>query len=91
MSASEGLPPEPPGAPERTPSRGYLFTSKRQQPVNTVRWYYRIFQGAPDLIRELLPGSAAAANALGLDPAAAAGTAGSPGGLAGGERLIRHP
>ena len=24
-------------------------------------------------------------------PAAAAGTAGSPGGLAGGERLIRHP
>ena len=55
MSASEGLPPEPPGAPERTPSRGYLFASKRPQPVNTVRWYYRIFQGAPDLIRELLP------------------------------------
>ena len=41
-------------------------------------------------VRELLPGSAAAANALGLDPAAAAGAAGSPGGLAGGERLIRH-
>jgi len=52
--------------------------------------YYRIFQGAPDLIRELLPGSAAAANALGLDPAAAAGAAGCPGGLAGEERLIRH-
>jgi hypothetical protein len=38
--------------------------------VNTDRWYYRVFQSAPDLIRSLLPGSAAAANALGLDPAA---------------------
>jgi len=35
--------------------------------VNTEHWYYRVFQSAPDLIRELLPGSAAAANALGLD------------------------
>jgi hypothetical protein len=25
--------------------------------VNTDRWYYRVFQGAPDLIRALLPGS----------------------------------
>lgn len=90
MSASEGLPPEHPGAPERTPSRGYLFAGKRPQPVNTVRWYHRIFQGAPDLIRELLQGSAAATNALGLDPAATSGEAGSPGGLAGVERLIRH-
>jgi predicted transposase YdaD len=38
--------------------------------VNTDRWYYRVFQSAPDLIRSLLPGSAAAANALGLDPGA---------------------
>ena len=38
--------------------------------MNTDRWYYRVFQSAPDLIRELLPGLAAAANALGLDPAA---------------------
>jgi len=38
--------------------------------VNTDRWYYRVFQSAPDLIRSLLPGSAATANALGLDPSA---------------------
>jgi len=40
--------------------------------LNTDRWYYRVFQSAPDLIRELLPGSAVTANAntLGLDPAA---------------------
>ena len=38
--------------------------------MNTDRWYYRVFQSAPDLIRSLLPGSAAAANALGLDPGA---------------------
>lgn len=37
--------------------------------MNTDRWYYRVFQSAPDLIRSLLPGSAAAnANALSLDP-----------------------
>ena len=66
--------------------------------MNTVRWYYRIFQGAPDLFRELLPGSAAAANALGLGPAAAAGAAGSPRGLADRVRVagvidlaLRHP
>ena len=35
--------------------------------MNTDRWYYRVFQSAPDLIRSLLPGSAAA-NALSLDP-----------------------
>ena len=45
--------------------------------MNTDRWYYRIFQGAPELIRELLPGSTAAANALGFGPAAAAGAAGA--------------
>ena len=38
--------------------------------MNSDRWYYRVFQSAPDLIRALLPGSAAAANALGLDPTA---------------------
>jgi hypothetical protein len=39
--------------------------------VNTDRWYYRVFQSAPDLIRSLLPASEAGlSNALGLDPAA---------------------
>ncbi len=38
--------------------------------MNTDRWYYRVFQGAPDLIRALLPGSAGAANTLSLDPSA---------------------
>ena len=38
--------------------------------LNTDRWYYRVFQSAPDLIRALLPGSAAAATAFSLDPAA---------------------
>jgi len=37
--------------------------------VNTDRWYYRVFQSAPDLIRSLLPGSAAAtASEFGLAP-----------------------
>ncbi|WP_438983989.1 DUF2887 domain-containing protein, partial [Vulcanococcus sp.] len=35
--------------------------------MNTDRWYYRVFQSAPDLIRALLPGSAGALNPLGLD------------------------
>ena len=35
--------------------------------MNTDRWYYRVFQSAPDLIRSLLPGLAATANALALD------------------------
>ena len=38
--------------------------------MKTDRRHYRVFQSAPDLIRELLPGSAAAANALGLNPSA---------------------
>ena len=38
--------------------------------MNTDRWYYRVFQSAPDLIRALLPGSAAAATALGRDQGA---------------------
>ena len=38
--------------------------------MNIDRWYYRVFQSAPDLIRALLPGSAAAANVLILDPTA---------------------
>ncbi len=36
--------------------------------MNTDRWYYRVFQSAPDLIRSLLPGSDTGAKALGLDP-----------------------
>jgi predicted transposase YdaD len=37
--------------------------------VNTDRWYYRVFQSAPDLIRALLPGSEAGLSSeLGLDP-----------------------
>ena len=39
--------------------KDYPLSSRRPQPVNTVCMYYRIFQGAPVLIRELLPGSAA--------------------------------
>ena len=38
--------------------------------MNSDRWYYRVFQSAPDLIRALLPGSATAATAFSLDPAA---------------------
>jgi hypothetical protein len=38
--------------------------------LNTDRWYYSVFQCAPDLIRALLPGSAGTANTLSLDPAA---------------------
>ena len=43
-----------------------------QPRVNTDRWYYRVFQSAPDLVRSLLPGSSATAtaNALSLDPSA---------------------
>jgi Uncharacterized conserved protein len=36
--------------------------------LNTDRWYYRVFQSAPDLIRALLPGSDPAADVLSLDP-----------------------
>lgn len=41
-----------------------------QQPnrrVNTDSWYYRVFQGAPDLIRAFLP-STSSSKDLGLDP-----------------------
>ena len=37
--------------------------------MNTDRWYFRVFQSAPDLIRSLLPGAATTAKGLGLDPA----------------------
>ncbi len=37
--------------------------------MNTDRWYYRVFQSAPDLIRALLPGGADVSVGLGLDPA----------------------
>jgi predicted transposase YdaD len=52
------------------PEFSQLSPPPHQLPVNTDRWYYRVFQSAPDLIRSLLPGSAAAANPLSLDPAA---------------------
>lgn len=39
--------------------------------MNTDRWYYRVFQSAPDLIRWLLPGSEAGlSKEVGLDPGA---------------------
>ncbi len=38
--------------------------------MNTDRWYYRVFQSAPDLIRALLPGSAPPPADMGLDPSA---------------------
>ena len=39
--------------------------------MNTDRWYYRVFESAPDLIRSLLPGSEAGLSSdLGLDPSA---------------------
>ena len=38
--------------------------------MNTDRWYYRVFQSAPDLVRSLLPGSDTGAVPLGLDPTA---------------------
>lgn len=61
-------PTSPSRAAAPTPTRGYLFASQRPQPLNTDRWYYRVFQSALDLIRALLPGSSAAANTLVLDP-----------------------
>jgi len=36
--------------------------------LNTDRWYYRVFQSAPVLIRALLACSAGALNPPGLDP-----------------------
>ena len=36
--------------------------------MNTDRWYYRVFQSAPDLIRALLPNRGDAASSLGLTP-----------------------
>jgi predicted transposase YdaD len=38
--------------------------------LNTDRWYYRVFQSAPDLIRALLPGAEPTSEALSLDPSA---------------------
>lgn len=38
--------------------------------MNTDRWYYRVFQSAPDLIRALLPGSETSTVQLGRDPSA---------------------
>ena len=36
--------------------------------MNTDRWYYRVFQSAPDLIRALLPGAEVSISLLSLDP-----------------------
>lgn len=52
---------------QQTPAASVDKVGRRQY---TDRWSYRVFQSAPDLIRELLPDSAAAADALGLDPCA---------------------
>jgi hypothetical protein len=52
------------------PEFSQLSPPPHQLPVNTDRWYYLVFQGAPDLIRALLPSSDPGANALSLDPAA---------------------
>jgi len=48
--------------------RRTLPAGQRASAVNTDRWCYRVFQSAPDLIRGLLPGAAAASGGLGLDP-----------------------
>ena len=50
----KGLLRDLPAAPP--PSRAYLFANELPQPVNTDRWYYRVFQSAPDLIRSLPSG-----------------------------------
>ena len=63
------LAPSPARAAAPPPRRSYLSASQRQQPLNTDRWYYRVFQSAPDLIRALLPISSAAKSELSLDPA----------------------
>jgi len=36
--------------------------------LNTDRWYYRVFQSAPDLIRALLPNSGGSTSSVGLEP-----------------------
>ena len=36
--------------------------------MNTDRWYYRVFQSAPDLIRALLPNSGGSTSSAGLEP-----------------------
>ena len=36
--------------------------------MNTDRWYYRVFQSAPDLIRALLPNSGGSTSSVGLEP-----------------------
>jgi predicted transposase YdaD len=45
------------------------FRQPALETLNTDRWYYRVFQSAPDLIRALLPGTAGTVSALSLDPA----------------------
>ena len=58
-----------------TPKPRHLFRQpalpfQQVLPLNTDRWYFRVFQSAPVLIRSLLPGSAASGSALSLDPTA---------------------
>ena len=36
--------------------------------LNTDRWYYRVFQSAPDLIRALLPNSSGSTSSVCLEP-----------------------
>jgi len=36
--------------------------------LNTDRWYYSVFQSAPDLIRALLPNFGGRTSSVGLEP-----------------------
>ena len=63
-----GCSPNPwPQHPFRQPAPAAVVDEVGRRPY-TDRWYYRVFQSAPDLIRAVLPGSATGANALSLDP-----------------------
>ena len=44
--------------PEQTTQPPAASNTRRQQPVKTDRRHYRVFQSAPELICDLLPGSA---------------------------------
>ena len=57
-----------PRLPFRQPAPAAVVDEVGRRP-HTDRWYYRVFQSAPDLIRALLPGSSAAKNEVSLDPA----------------------
>jgi len=79
-SARAAAPPFPTPAC-RQPAYEIVVDEVGRRPHN-YRWYYRVFQSAPDLIRSLLPGAEVSTSPLGLDPAEpghATGGAGAPG------------